>query len=474
MAAQLIHARLLEILKEWDGCHCFMVKRYFALRQLGKIRLRYAEITFLLHDKIEIEQFKVDTPSIKAGCELVSLDSAVMQEVYEQIKHDPVSIVVDGERLSPIEPMYPSALPPIAFNAWEDLDQMPRLAGTSLPQRRIPVFGFSTNENPLPSELSQYDLDLELAVADPPFQGMTDLRNALQGPEWLLSPSNNPHIRYIVTLPLEISFASSIKKDEAEIRILANPALKLSEICIGVKIYNHAIGKTNLLERRNLPNDSIVWSSDIDPAEGVLTLPLKDANAVLIILSYKNHFVQQYWLIDGHVYFNHRSKVHEILDQQQALRLALIETRSQNDFEQAVCILCNLRGMNPVLYGGIARLKEGVDIVAYAEPNYLYLIECSLGSPDHKGKLLKLRDRVANVRSVLAPLSWPNREILGVMVSQLPRSETQEHHSECANYGIALICREEIESFLEAIDLPLPQQEEIHKRFLSLIPRSSA
>ena len=132
-------------------------------------------------------------------------------------------------------------------------------------------------------------------------------------------------------------------------------------------------------------------------------------------------------------------------------------------------ILLSLLALDCLYYGSIAELKDGPDILALSNQGHLYVIECTTGDINSRGKLRRLYERTNGIRSALGNSAYRPREVLAVMATSSTKAETLHCSDELANYKISIVCREDITTLLTQIEAP-PTADRLFAAAVATIP----
>ena len=138
-------------------------------------------------------------------------------------------------------------------------------------------------------------------------------------------------------------------------------------------------------------------------------------------------------------------------------------------FEGAVTALFNLLGFSANNYGPVPEFKDGVDIVACTPHNNIAVVECTIGLPDLKEKLAKLRARANAIEELLAQSGHKKIQVLPVMVTPLPRSHAEVNIKTANEYRIVVLCKEELTEALNQIHMA-PYADRFFNYMRSLLP----
>jgi hypothetical protein len=129
----------------------------------------------------------------------------------------------------------------------------------------------------------------------------------------------------------------------------------------------------------------------------------------------------------------------------------------------------SLLGLQTLKYGQIPKLTEAPDILSLSSARHLYVIECTVGDIDRKGKLHRLYDRANQIKDYLSRTPQPPIAVQPLIFTSLTRQETASHWSTAATYRIGLVCRENILNLLNVLDSP-PTAEQLYSAAVAAIP----
>jgi hypothetical protein len=318
-------------------------------------------------------------------------------------------------------------------------------------------------------------LDHELLTSEQPFDGLLDLFTELAVPDvnQILSGSR---AEIVVLPPAVLHFAPAgqpftkgtcLQQGKLSIVIRAHPDVRCDKLRIGTKLF-----PSTLPIRRTshvLPHDS--WTEGEDFIEGRLELAASDVPLAFTALSYEGDFLGKWWVRDFTLSFNDRLQIHRSVDQANLLQSTFFDERT--DFEDRVTLLLILLGLQTLKYGQIPKLTEAPDILALSAARHLYVIECTVGDIDRKGKLQRLYDRSNQIKDYLSRSPQPPIAVQPLIFTSLTRQETASHWSTAATYRIGLVCRENILNLLNVLDSP-PTAEQLYSAAIAAIPALGA
>lgn len=200
------------------------------------------------------------------------------------------------------------------------------------------------------------------------------------------------------------------------------------------------------------------------------SMELRDVNLAMVFVSYDDGFVLKWWFFDQNKSFNQRFQLHRLIDADGLLARTIVKSR--DEFEYSVALLLSILGLTILPYGRIPELKDAPDLLAHSDNNDLYVVECTAGDIDHKGKLQKLRDRVRSIEVGARQLSIAISGIYPVIFTNRPREDIVPHLSKLEAFKIAVFCREDIEQIARRLVAP-PTAEEMRAAVQGLIPTAT-
>lgn len=189
-------------------------------------------------------------------------------------------------------------------------------------------------------------------------------------------------------------------------------------------------------------------------AEGFLrvkhTLSSSDVPVVQVFVSSNEELTGKWWLRDFGSSFNDRMLLHRALDLNDELKSSFFDRPDQ--FEDKVLLAFTLMGFTALKYGRI--LTNDPDILAISASRHVFVVECTSGDINSRGKLQRLSDRTKQIRERLNSSSHPPVGVVPVIFTSLPRQETSMHWDTAATFQIAIVARENITGLLDALDAP--------------------
>ncbi|WP_341703518.1 hypothetical protein [Ferrovibrio sp.] len=300
-------------------------------------------------------------------------------------------------------------------------------------------------------------LQTELRSNSEPYTDIDDLLLELQVEKHGLFQRNNGISEIILTPPAEISRASKIEKNRIYIEINASLVVDPSKISVGMKVFP---APQAAIQRLTIRGEKFNWRAQDESNEGTYQIDHNDLNVPKgfdigfsqLFLNLDNRYLGYLLLADESASLNEKLSIQRAFDPNDSFRQTFFD--KPNEFEQRVAVLTSLLGLSPLLYGGMAALTDAPDLMALSPQRHLYVIECTTGDINSKGKLQRLYDRTKKIENGLRNSSYQPVAIVPLIVTSLPRSETSPHWKTAQALKIGLLCREDIENLLRQIPVP--------------------
>jgi len=261
---------------------------------------------------------------------------------------------------------------------------------------------------------------------------------------------------------------SRISSGEALVECRAAKLLVNEKCKIGYRIFR----KDETVDRGSANGVTFEWREEDDIKIGSYRVPVGDANLMQAFLSYDGVSLHRWWVTDPQKYLNPRNAIHQVFDKDfELLKKVLLKPDSDNAslFEQAISVLLSVLGYSVINYGRIPKLQKGPDIIAVTPIGHVGVVECTVGLLDHDDKLGKLVQRTELIRQRLAETGYGFVRFQPVIVTALSRKEVASDLETAGKYGIAVVCREDIQTLLNQVGLP-PNADQHFENTERLIP----
>jgi hypothetical protein len=271
-----------------------------------------------------------------------------------------------------------------------------------------------------------------------------------------------PRIEIVIAPPARIT-RGEINDGELMVDVISSPKIDQHKLALGLKCF-----QPKATHVQHMSFSGAVACENTSPLPTItFRQSLPEVGLVQTFLTYDGEFLGSWWTRDQSITFSARAAIHKAVDSDNALVAKFFDDR--NAFEEHVLALLSLLGLDCLYYGNITELKDGPDILAHSNQGHLYVIECTTGDISSRGKLRRLYERTNAIRAALANSAYRPSEVLAVMVTSSPTSDTLHCLDELANYKIAIVCREQIETLLAQIEAP-PTADRLFAGAVAAIP----
>ncbi len=308
-------------------------------------------------------------------------------------------------------------------------------------------------------------LDLELLANSVPYENMADLYLDFGLPQDNAGEDASSTIEIILAPVAEIDVASELKGDTLSLSVNAAPDINRKLVRAGIKAFGRSA-----LQRFSLTGDKFAWRRDGSLLRASLDIPLPDTPISFVSLSYNGEALHRLFIKDKSRSFNSKLEIQRAVDSNDVFRETFFEQKT--DFEERINVLLSLLGLNTLFYGQIPLLTDAPDILAMSGQGHLYVVECTTGDINAKGKLQRLYDRSKAIKAALEGSPARPTVVQPIVFTSSPRQETSAHWSVAESLKIALAAREEIAWLLNQIEAP-PTDQKLYEGAFALIPNAT-
>lgn len=417
--------------------------------------LAFAQRAFSFENQPFIE-LSIETESITAGCRKIARPNGLVDDDLVGLMNEPQGVY---EALS----LVPGADPGGSWNNYFEPIGLARYRG----QRQWPAMTRKRSYETIPEFPEEWELDQELVCAPQPFAGLGDLMAQLN------IPMNPPNARFeqvielIVVPPVKFAAETSLMANVLTISIEAASSAEPTLIAVGAR--TEIIGRP--FERRRLQNLELI-SKDTGVSRYRIQEKFDQSVSSLLFLTYEGRLCERLLVRDPRKFQNKHLFLNRIIDPENQLS-AVIARGTGRDFEAAVGCLFSMLGFSILPYGGIKDFEEGTpDIIALSTDGHVLLLECTVGDIDNKGKIHKFNSRTKAIKQALEGAQGTFNGVQSAIVTNLTRAETAVHHDKLRAFGIAVICRENLEQITMALENSM-QGRALYEAIVGMIPTAS-
>jgi len=444
----------------WKAFFVGRARIVLAMREDDGWHLWYSYTAFLRELPQTFEKCDVRTENVRAFREVVPfLDSVEAERAIKELMQHPGRMLVDGENLE---------LAPTSHHLSFDYEplHLSRFAGPG----RLPALTVYWNNQHYQPFVRTKELDQELQRYETPYDGFADLAGALGIPVGFDDLDKKRFSEVVLLTPgtLQVDASenprSELSKGDLSLILKAHQEFAPEEVKFGIKAF----------QQKGAPDRFTIDSALVErDAEGFLrakhTLSSPDVPIVQVFVSRQEELIGKWWVRDFGNSFNDRMLLHRSLDVADQLKTSFFERPEQ--FEDKVLLALTLMGLNALKYGKI--ITNGPDILAMSASRHVFVVECTTGDINSRGKLQRLSERTKQINERLSNSSNPPVGVIPVIFTSLPREDTAMHWDTAATFRIAIVARENIARFLDLLDAPI-SADQLYSSTLSLIPSKKA
>lgn len=431
--------------------------KYFVVKKGSKNYLLYGLVVFSNATTIgNREEIFVETEQCIAGWEFFDLNDKTLQAILNTLKNTPYELPTNKNIKHSLNLKNNN-------NLKIDFDPLNHpILSTVSRSPYIKVIG-EKDTNLIPD---LKNLTIELRNLPNPYQDVHDLFTTFGLPLEILDNSQLPHIEYIATTPLSNMECTICNLSDLQLNFIFPRSVNKNFFKVGVHIPNLNLGENRFC----IYGDEFKWRQENDFYKASLTKKFDNLNFAWIYPSYDEQNIGNYLIADPNFVRNNRAEIHDALYDKHPLT-DFIFSKNQDEFEFGVSCLLHYLKLASQRYD-IDRLKDGPDIIAFSNIGHVYVIECTIGSPNHKGKLLKLHERTQKLKIHFEQKGFDPNLIRPVVFTKQPNENIHEDRAEAANYQISIVAKEDIETLLNRIPNP-PTEAELFQAALDAIPNSA-
>ncbi|TXH33129.1 MAG: hypothetical protein E6Q98_23005 [Rhodospirillaceae bacterium] len=313
---------------------------------------------------------------------------------------------------------------------------------------RLPTMYFVGKPLP-PGELPQNPtLDLEVMAFEPPFSNFLNLLG-----EFGAFPDHGnaeaASVSSCTIFPPISADNLSFQNGKLTGELWLSPTAEIPDITVGLIAY-HSAGN---VDRVMIESENVDWVTTDEGHKGKLMFPIGDASPMgSLMINFQGEHAARFWLRDPKKSFSNLVALHKTFDPKNYTE-SLFENGAKESFEDRVNLLVTLLGGSPLHYGKIGQFTDAPDIVVFSKfDEQIYLIECTTGDVNNKGKVDKLSARASKVKEDLAAEGQVAQGVVPIIAADCPREQTRGYWPLLHQKQIALACREQLVELLDRLD----------------------
>jgi hypothetical protein len=301
-----------------------------------------------------------------------------------------------------------------------------------------------------PDQVSTSELaaqDNLLRVANPPFDGITELTQVLRLADTRLT-HQRPSIGLRIGMPADLLLNDlRLSGNRLHLSFIAHTKFDQKKLSVAVRGFP---GKG--LSTRQQVAHAIQWKrAKNNFKQGKLDLQFENTDSAILMVTYAGQLVRRQWVIDPEKAINARLVAMQAFDKDlKQLRQALFESTDAVKFEQGVAALLFLLGFNP----SPVLETQAPDILLATPSGAIAVVECTTRTSDFNSKIGKLVDRRQLLTTQLAA-SGHARRIQAFLVSSQTRAQVAAELQRVAALNVTLLTREDIVQGISQTRLPL-------------------
>ncbi len=424
----------MDLISRWKEGYRIATCSYVALRISTGPRLLLGRVFFSIgHAGREL---KVESEHLTAGREAVALgagdiDKIVARAIDGKMSVGQAEVALFNERGGSLSMWFAPVYHPLVK------------AGPRLPT--LIMRGATKHEVMSSIPIDEQKLDWELKAGEIPYDSLQELLVELELPPlWQMGDSTA--IELIANPPCNIRPDSYLVNGTGMVRCGLTKGLDRSKLAIGIKVVDR-----NSLRRFQMEGSELQWDDEDESSVCTLNFPAGEAPLYQAFLNYDGLALEQRWVLDPQKHLNFRQALFEQIDPDlEYLKQALAGQgrHKSEDFERAVTLLLALLGFSTAHFGQISVLREAPDSIALTPAGNIGIVECTIGMLNENNKLAKLSRRTTLFKERLAASGYQHATVQPVIITALPKREIEAELNEAQRNGIAVVCKEELDSLL--------------------------
>jgi|CXWL01.1.fsa_nt_gi hypothetical protein len=447
-----------KLLSNWKSSYRYASVASIAIKADDGVILSFGRIILDFAKSEGSQPFRLETSDLIARKEDLEISEKSIDQIIADASRGEMSYGSEQFRLKREEEYFSSSFFPLYHPL---INTGPRLPTVVV--QGVGRYVLLQRQNFRPFE----HFDWALKAADQPFDTLDELLIFMGLPR-LLQMSELTTIEIVARSPVSIRETSQVEGNKAVVTCRLAEGLDPSLVKLGYKV-----ATKGLPNRAFVTGDKLSWKKEGFFQDGTVCIALEDVPVLQAFVSYAGLAVHQWWVTDPNKAFNIRKAAYEPYDNKlEVIRkfLAALGNNKSEDFETGIALLLYLLGFSIAHMGTTKLLSEGPDILASAPSGNILILECTIGLLNEGNKLAKLARRTSLIKEKLMAAGYGHLIIQPVIATALVRNSVQAELEEAGKAGIAVVCKEELDSLLNETTI-FPDAEELLKRSAQLIPK---
>lgn len=446
--------KYLEILNAWKFGYTRVFCKYFVSKKGAKNHLLYGMVGFTNEKLKEVQRsIFVETEQCIAGQEIFDLTEEYYNKTIKTLKDTPHIFFSQKNEFSM------QAKQPKGCSMFFDPFNYPQLyAVMRSPYLRVSGDG---DDHLLPDIKA---LDLELRSIDTPYEDTKDLMLSLGLSLETLNHGSIPHVEYILTQPITNIICEIKNRSKLYLKFSFPRSPQKEKFKVGVRLF-----KADLKEPRFcINNQDFKWTEEDGLFVASVEKEIEGIEVARILPSYEGHNIGSYTALDPDLVINDRPEIDKVFYKEQPFE-EFLNSKNADEFEFGVSALLHYLKLSTQRYSGIKGLTDGPDVVAFSSLGHIYLVECTTGLPNHRGKLLKLHNRAEKLIAHYKLKGLNSELIRPILFTNISKENIHGDRAEAANFKISLVAKEDFKDIIQRIQNP-PSDQELFQAALNAIP----
>lgn len=440
------------IIDEWKFGYTSILKRYFVAKFNGEKQLIHCLIAFTNENLSHLSNIQIETDHCIAGRELQNFSINEYDAIMKNLRENNGTVITLQGSFSL------SSAPSIPLQIYFDPIHYPLLN----PTYRSPYVRIGGGIRG--SYIDPKIIDLELKCLDTPYDNFHDLAFDLALPADLLTGNTTPHLDILCGNPFSDRTYEIKNKNTLNLSFTFPNSPDHKDFKVGLRCFDGTVQGS----RQAIKGEEFTWLEKDGKTIAYITKEFPGLEYARVLPSYKGKNLGSEMIADPHILLNQRLEVHNALFPQKSIE-DLLNARHQDEFELGVSLLLHSLRLSVLNYTVSDAYTEAPDVIAVSVTGHVYVIECTTGTPDNKGKMQKLFERYEKIKKSLETKGFNSATIRPVVITSLLAENVHASRAQAANLNISLLTKEDLVGLLSRIQNP-PSDIELFDASLQAIP----